>query len=221
MPLGWDPLDSAQVLARTSPRTLDLVIALASGAAGAYALSRSDVADSLPGVAIAISLVPPLNNAGILLAAGERHLAWESFLLFFTNFVAILIAGSIMFVLSGLAKNYGRGPENLRNLTVVILVLLAIIAIPLSTNRNLYWNDIQHEDDSLEAVATWLDGTGWELVSVDADGYDLQLLLAGEGDLPDSAPLVAELQEIMGGEPTITARIVELRKEVIAESASP
>jgi uncharacterized hydrophobic protein (TIGR00271 family) len=221
MPLGWDPLASSQVLARTSPRLLDLVIALASGAAGAYALSRSDVADSLPGVAIAISLVPPLNNTGILLAAGERHLAWESFLLFFTNFVAILIAGSIMFVLSGLAKSYGRGPENLRHLAVAILVLLVVIAVPLSTNRDLYWNDVQHEDASHAAVESWLDGTGWELISVEADGNDLQLLLAGEGDLPDSEPLLAELQEIMGGNPTITARIVELRKEVIAESSSP
>ena len=216
MPLGWDPLDSSQVLARTSPRLLDLVIALASGAAGAYALSRSDVADSLPGVAIAISLVPPLNNAGILLAAGERHLAWESFLLFFTNFVAILIAGSIMFVISGLAKSYGRGPGNLRRLGVVILVLLVVIAIPLSSNRDLYWNDVQHEDASLAAVQDWLSGTNWEIVSVDAEGDHLELLLAGEGDLPDSAPLIAELQDVMGGEPTITARIVELRKEVIA-----
>jgi uncharacterized hydrophobic protein (TIGR00271 family) len=75
MPFGWEPTQSGQVMARTSPKLLDLVVALASGGAGAYALSRVDVADALPGVAIAISLVPPLNTAGILLAGGEWDLA--------------------------------------------------------------------------------------------------------------------------------------------------
>ena len=221
MPLGWEPLSSSQVLARTSPRLLDLVIALASGAAGAYALSRSDIADSLPGVAIAISLVPPLNNAGILLAAHENHLAWESFVLFFTNFVAILIAGSIMFVISGLARSYGRGPENLRHLAVIVLILLVIIAIPLTTNRNLYWNDVQHEDATLDAVQAWLGGTDYEVVSVDADGNDLQLLLAGNGPLPDSAALIDDLQGIMGGSPVITARVVDMREQVVSEAGGP
>jgi uncharacterized membrane protein len=78
----------AEAAALNKGDLLDLIIALASGAAGAFALSRADISDSLPGVAIAISLVPPLNNTGILLAAGEKHLATESFLLFTTNFLA-------------------------------------------------------------------------------------------------------------------------------------
>jgi len=61
-----------EILARTSPRLLDLAVALAAGAAGAFALGRQDVSDALPGVAIAVSLVPPLSAAGILLAAGSR-----------------------------------------------------------------------------------------------------------------------------------------------------
>ncbi|NIN68813.1 MAG: DUF389 domain-containing protein, partial [Anaerolineae bacterium] len=51
---------SGEILARTSPNLLDLLIALASGAAGAYAVSRKDVSAALPGVAIAAALVPPL-----------------------------------------------------------------------------------------------------------------------------------------------------------------
>ena len=59
--------DNSQIVARISPRLIDLVAALASGAAGAFCLSRDDVADSLPGVAIAISLVPPLCVVGLSL----------------------------------------------------------------------------------------------------------------------------------------------------------
>lgn len=50
---------------RISPRLIDLVVALATGTVGAYALVRSDISDTLPGVAIAISLVPPLAVTGL------------------------------------------------------------------------------------------------------------------------------------------------------------
>ena len=49
-----------QILARTKPSLLDLAIALASGAASAYAPSRRQVGAALPGVAVAAVLVPPL-----------------------------------------------------------------------------------------------------------------------------------------------------------------
>ncbi|MCB1403086.1 MAG: DUF389 domain-containing protein, partial [Rhodobacteraceae bacterium] len=51
---------NSQITGRIQPRIADLAAALASGAAGAFCMSRDDIADSLPGVAIAISLVPPL-----------------------------------------------------------------------------------------------------------------------------------------------------------------
>ena len=50
---------SGQVASRISPRLVDLLAALATGAVGSVALARSDISDTLPGVAIAISLVPP------------------------------------------------------------------------------------------------------------------------------------------------------------------
>lgn len=56
---------SSQVAGRTQPRLIDLLAALATGVVGAFALVRPDVSDTLPGVAIAISLVPPLAVVGI------------------------------------------------------------------------------------------------------------------------------------------------------------
>src|SRR5262245_10570380 len=84
---------NSQLAARIAPRTIDLVAALASGAAGAFCMSREDVADSLPGVAIAISLVPPLCVVGLALAVGEWGAASGALLLFVTNALAILLAG--------------------------------------------------------------------------------------------------------------------------------
>ena len=62
--------NNSQVAARVSPKLIDLIAALATGVVGAFALVRSDVSDTLPGVAIAISLVPPLAVVGLTLESG-------------------------------------------------------------------------------------------------------------------------------------------------------
>jgi Domain of unknown function (DUF389) len=51
---------NSQVDRRVHPKLIDLIAALATGAVGSFALVRPDVSDTLPGVAIAISPVPPL-----------------------------------------------------------------------------------------------------------------------------------------------------------------
>jgi uncharacterized hydrophobic protein (TIGR00271 family) len=67
---------NSQVAARVTPRLVDLVAALATGAVGSVALTRPDISDTLPGVAIAISLVPPLAVAGLTLQSGSPASAW-------------------------------------------------------------------------------------------------------------------------------------------------
>ena len=64
---------NSQITSRTSPTVIDLIAAIATGLAGAVGLSRRDVAAVLPGVAIAISLVPPLAVVGICLGEGSSR----------------------------------------------------------------------------------------------------------------------------------------------------
>ena len=67
------PIDvNPQIVGRTAPTVLDLVVAVAVGVAGSFALTRKDVADILAGVAIAISLVPVLAVVGITLGGWPR-----------------------------------------------------------------------------------------------------------------------------------------------------
>ena len=217
MPTGWNPSESVQVMARTSPRFLDLIIALASGGAGAYALSRTDVADALPGVAIAISLVPPLNAAGILLAGAEYDLATGALLLFVTNFAAILFAGSVTFILTGLATGVGRSRRDLRKSLLTIVVMVVLVAIPLRANSQELWTDASHESDARAVIETWLAGTDYEIDSVNADKNELTILLAGSDEFPPYDQVLAELKQIMGEDLVLTARVVEVRREVIAD----
>jgi uncharacterized hydrophobic protein (TIGR00271 family) len=103
-----------ELLARTHPNLLDLMIALAGGAAGAYATVSPRLSVGLVGVAIATALVPPLSTCGICLARGASDLAWGGFVLFFTNLVAIQFASSVVMWLHGFhaVTRTGENGEN-------------------------------------------------------------------------------------------------------------
>ena len=87
---------SSQVASRISPRLVDLVAALATVGGRGCPGARSDISDTLPGVAIAISLVPPLAVVGLTLESGAPRQAIGSLLLFVTNVVAILASGIVV-----------------------------------------------------------------------------------------------------------------------------
>ena len=115
-----------QMLSRTKPNLLDLIIALAGGAAGAYATVSPSIAVGMIGVAIATALVPPLATCGICLARGDVHLAAGAFILFLTNLVAIQCASSVVMFAHGYHKVTQRNPEDRR-----FFVRLAIDAASL------------------------------------------------------------------------------------------
>ncbi len=97
-----------EILARTEPNTLDLVIALFSGAIGSIATCRAvkGIVMSIPGVAIAVALMPPLCVVGYGLAFAltvDSSKGWETAkgggLLYLTNLVAITFTAMLVFVL--------------------------------------------------------------------------------------------------------------------------
>jgi len=125
-----------EIIARTQPTILDLFIALASGMAGAYALSRKDVSAALPGVAIAAALAPPLSVVGLGFANGNMQAAGGALLLFTTNLVTISLAGVIVFSLLGIhplnlepetKKRVQKGVTGIAFLVFLITIPLVII----------------------------------------------------------------------------------------------
>lgn len=126
------PLDVAttEMLARGEPSLLDMGVALASGAVGAYAMARRDIPSALAGVAIAAALVPPLCTVGLALSFGEYGLAYGSGLLFFTNIVSISLAGAAVFAWLGLRP---RREVHTRRQVIVMLIILGLLALPLAS----------------------------------------------------------------------------------------
>ena len=132
----------SEIVARTAPSTLDLMIALCSGAAAAFAHARIGIASSIAGVAIAVALVPPLSVVGIGLALGDSAVSAEAialsdfhhrgngtsmaggaFLLFLTNILGIVAAAILVFGLQG----YGNWRKPF--LVAVCLTLLSFFVV--------------------------------------------------------------------------------------------
>ncbi len=147
----------AEVLSRTSPNILDLGIAVAAGAAGAYILMRKEAGAALPGVAIAVALVPPLSAIGITLGVGDTRLAGGASLLYVTNFVAIVLAAALVFVVAGFVADVDR-IKNRRavrfDLGIVIALVLAV-SVPLLLHSVRTFHDGQLSAAATDAVHRW------------------------------------------------------------------
>ncbi|MEU2801547.1 DUF389 domain-containing protein [Streptomyces sp. NPDC007117] len=115
LPSDFDLLSDSQISSRTSPGLMDLIAALATGFAGAVALARRDVAAVLPGVAIAISLVPPLVVVGVCLGQMSGWLALGALVLFVSSLFALVLGGMVVFASLGYGveadKAAGGPPE--------------------------------------------------------------------------------------------------------------
>ena len=201
---------TAEELARTSPRLLDLVVALAAGAAGAFAIGREDVSDALPGVAIAVSLVPPLATAGITLAAGQNELAVGALLLFLTNFVAIVLAAVIVMALMG----YNVAARSLsahgahRAATVVVLIALVVLIVPLAAASYEVWLADTLTSEGQAALKTWLAGTEYRVLTVTSSGHHISAAISGDGALRPFDELLSALRRQAGDSITITISTV-------------
>ena len=117
---------------RTQPQFYDLLIALASGAAAAYAMGRHNLFSALPGVAIAAALVPPIATSGIALSHGEFARGGGALLLFLTNMVTIILGTSLVFRAVGVCSqkegpNGARWPRHVLLLLVLLSLLMTIL----------------------------------------------------------------------------------------------
>lgn len=97
---------NAEIAARTTPTALDLGTAVFCAIAGVYAALRpsSDVATTAAGTSIGISLVPPLCVSGYGVGTRAWDIATGASMLFLTNFVAIVLVGTVVFAMAGFGQ---------------------------------------------------------------------------------------------------------------------
>jgi uncharacterized hydrophobic protein (TIGR00271 family) len=113
-----------------NPTLLDLIIALVAGAVASVSLIQPKINDSLAGVAIATSLMPPLCNVGISIALGRPDLALNSLTLFIVHVISIIFIAIVIFGSAGLRSKAKTSIIKQRTL-ILLTVILTLLSIPL------------------------------------------------------------------------------------------
>ena len=189
-----------EVLSRTQPTPNDLIIALAGGLAAAYALSQPHLSATLPGVAIATALMPPLSVIGIGLALGRWDIAGGAALLFLTNAVTIAFASILVFFLEGFSPRKVQDDGRLPRTLWVSALLTLLLLIPLTILGARFVNQAQENrliNNIIQTELAELDEA--ELVDLKITRIDKEfhLNLTISANSPPSYSEVVALQEAL------------------------
>ncbi len=191
-----------EVTSRTHPGPFDLAIALAGGAAAAYALVRMTGAAALFGVAIATALVPPLCTVGIGLALGDAGISTAAAILFTTNGVAITASATIVFTTLRLRPRRSRSGHSGLALAGALVVALGFVLVPsaisLAQQSRAAANQAQFADTVSQTVVDVLAERlpGCRVTDVERSQQDavLELRVTAEIASPPSPANVATIQ---------------------------
>jgi uncharacterized hydrophobic protein (TIGR00271 family) len=209
---------NSQVASRVSPRLVDLLAALATGAVGSVALIRSDISDTLPGVAIAISLVPPLSVVGLTLESGVYDQARGALLLFLANVSAILATGVVVMALYGLLAAVPVGATARRWSrpgVLVVAALLVVIAVPLVVSSLRVARTTSEQSSVSRVVTQWATGNGWSLASLTQGADDYTARVLGPPPEPSTDQLQADLTAAGLGDVVVNVELIPEKQVVL------
>ena len=211
----------AELMARTSPNLLDLGIALAAGAAGAYGQVRRHAAEALTGVAVAVALVPPLAVVGITLQLTEWQYAVGAALLFLANVVGIVIAASATFLAAGFVP--GRNPlkghtQILRGVSWAAIAAI-IVVIPMQFGRGAVLPVTDPTEEVTVVVEEYVAerGAASEVVDVDVEVDDgitkVEVVVASSIAAPLVDPLARRLADYLSSPVQLQLLVVSTETE--------
>jgi len=174
-----------QVLARTRPTFFDLLIALAAGSAGAYTITRKE-SSAIPGVAVAVALLPPLASAGILAMTGEFELATRAIVLFLSILIAMILAGALTFIAVGVspASTRRRSAAFIKSKLWLFFVLVVAVSVPLFFYSEKILFNADYRAAKSETLQQWLRENDLTLTGVEITIENRTLFLQLEGPNP-------------------------------------
>lgn len=191
---------SSEIESRTRPDIRDLIVALAAGAAGSYATVRADTSSSLPGVAVAVALVPPLATVGITLEAGNTVWAQGALLLYLTNLVAIVFVSIFVFLATGFVppRRVATTVPRLVAAITVAVGAVVVISVPLYRASIGAAETSRQDREARLAISDWLGDAPLELVVLDLDRDPVLVELSGPVLPPPEVLLEERLSEVLG-----------------------
>jgi uncharacterized hydrophobic protein (TIGR00341 family) len=149
---------SEQVLLRTQPNLLNLVLALAAGTAAALSVTGR-ASTALVGVMVSVALLPPVLVAGLAVGSWKLDLAAGAALLLTTNLAGIVLAGLVTFRMTGIKPGkwwqFARADRSVRRAVAGIAILLLLISVALVPPTLTSIHKITLETRVNEAVYNW------------------------------------------------------------------
>lgn len=133
-----------ELVGRTTPTLLDIGVAFFGGIAGIVAATRKGIVNSIPGVAIATALMPPICTAGFGIATGNATFFGGAFYLFFINAVfislsAVLIVRYLKFPVKIYVDKVKKG-----RIRRIILFFTFVVSVPGAV---IFWGIIKDADE--------------------------------------------------------------------------
>ena len=194
-----------ELAGRTYPGLLDLGVAVSAGAAAGYIVPRRSAVSALPGVGIAVALVPPLATVGITWQLGRSTDAWNAMLLFLTNLAAIIFSASVMLLLAGFRPRVRQSRRRLATRLAVTLTAVVVVAVPLGVHTQIKLEDSRLNLVVAEVVEEW--DPSAQVVDLNAkldDGRaSVELLMSGPNEPDQIWTLAEEIRDRTG-------RVVEM-----------
>lgn len=152
-------IETPEIIARTSPNILDLMIAISSGTIAMLSLYFKKLSESIAGVAMAAALMPPLAVVGIELALSNSAAAGGSAFLFVTNLFAILAIGVIIFLFYGFSPHHAeqKAKNVVLKVAAILFSLLVYISFPLFASLKSISESIELQSLTADVLELSLD----------------------------------------------------------------
>lgn len=160
---------TSEILSRTAPNLLDLMVAIAAAFAGVVAMNSPGLAGAVPGVAIATAIMPPLCASAYGIAHGNWKIAFGAFYLFFVNAFAIAVVAFLLFKRLHFSDDSQEAAENGKLRPAFISLVVLLIVAPLGWSLWDAWRDnfvhrsvsrlVQNYKERLEVVSWQWDGS--------------------------------------------------------------
>jgi uncharacterized hydrophobic protein (TIGR00271 family) len=207
---------TSMILSRIKPTILDVAIAFFGGVAGIVALSRSYVANAIPGVAIATALMPPICVSGFGIATGRIDVFFGAFYLFFINavfisFSAYFIVRLLKFPLKVYLDTRKKYSMKIAMFAIIVLVTIPSVYIFYGIIKEVRTNTRLNEFITKNVESSNRNVVDWKFYPRDKDTSYLNIYLIGE---KISDEKIDSLNKILNGYdiPVTKIRLVQTEK---------
>ncbi len=183
---------TSEMAGRINPTILDVLVAIAGGTAGIVALSRKELINAIPGVAIATALLPPLCVTGFGIANWNLEITFGSFYLFFLNSTFVSLATFVVVRFLGYPmKKYMNAKERRRN-SLFVAAFAFLLIIPSFVKLTQILSELREKQQLTQFIENTFNNDKhqalrWDLNKTDSTNT-LKIVLVGDYIPPDSLP---------------------------------